>query len=151
MDESIVYLVSLVDKLVSTRDELQSVDMVEFCRYLIPKEPSRTAWRNSPSFNIFRITPDQVAKGTFMRDFLSTSNNTDLINSADLWAQTTMNAKNLAINNCGKDEEIKDLAARLPDGSVAIFLLALLIEAINLSNLSRFVITTDESNLVGIP
>lgn len=125
--------------------------MVELGCNLVAKQPASTTWRDSPGVNILRITPNQITKGTFVRNFLSTGNDADLINCADLWAQTTVNTKNFAIHNSGKDEEVKDLAARFPNRSIAVLLLTLLVKTIDLSDLTRFVITPDKGDLVGIP
>ena len=61
-----------------------------------------------------------------------------------------MNAEDFAVNNGTKDEEIKDLAASFPDRGIAVFLLALLVETVDLGNLARFVIATDECNTIRI-
>jgi len=145
-----VILVAFVDQLMSTSNELQTIDMIELSCNLITKEPASTTGRNCPSLNILRVTPDKVTESTLMRYLLSTSNNTDLVNGANLRAEATVNAQNLTVNDSSEDEEVKNLAARLPDRSVAVLLLTLLVEAVDLSNLARFVVTSDESNLVGI-
>lgn len=135
----------------STSNELETVDVIELGRNLVTKEPSSTAWRNSPSLNIFRVTPNQIAESTFMRDLLSTSNDTDLINGSDLRAQATMDAENFTVDNGGEDKEVENLAARLPDRRVAVLLLALFVEAVDLSDLARLMVASDEGDLVGVP
>lgn len=145
------YLETLIDKLVSTGDELQAVDVVELCCDLVAEEPASTTRRNSPGLDVLRITPDQITEGTLMRDLLSTSNNTNLIDSADLRAQPTVDTKDLTIDNGSKNKEIEDLAARLPDRGVTVLLLTLLVEAVDLSNLAGLVVATDEGDLVGVP
>ena len=62
-----------------------------------------------------------------------------------------MYAEHVAVNNGGEDQEVEDLAACFPHGSIAIFLLALLIEAIHLRDLSRFVVSANQDNPVGVP
>jgi len=91
-------------------DEFEAVDVIELGSNLVTKQPTSTTRGDSPSLNILRIRPDEITKGPLMRNFLSTSDNTNLINSSDLRAQTTVNAKDLAVNDSSKDEEIKDLA-----------------------------------------
>ncbi len=85
-----------------------------------------------------------------MRNFLGTSNDTDLINSADLRAETTVNAEDFTINNSGKDKEIKNLAARLPDRCISILLLALFIETIDLGDLAGLMVATDQRDLIRV-
>lgn len=83
-DRIIAYLITFIDKLMGTRNKLESVDVVEFRGDLIAKQPSSTTWRYSPSSNIFRITPNQITESTFMRDLLSSSNDAYLIKGTDL-------------------------------------------------------------------
>ncbi len=126
----------------STSNKFQAVDMIELGRNLVAKEPTSTTGRNSPSIDILRITPDQVTEGTLMRNFLSAGDNTDLIDGTDLRTQTTMNTENFTINNGSKNKEIEDLAARFPNRSIAILLLTLLVETINLGDLTGLVVTS---------
>lgn len=126
----------------STSNKFQAVDMIELGRNLVAKEPTSTTGRNSPSIDILGITPDQVTEGTLMRNFLSAGDNTDLIDGTDLRTQTTMNTENFTINNGSKNKEIEDLAARFPNRSIAILLLTLLVETINLGDLTGLVVTS---------
>jgi len=135
----------------STSDELQLVNMVELSCDLVTEKPASTTRRDCPSFDIFRITPDQVTESTFVRNLLSTSDNTNLIDCANLRAQATVNTEDLAIHDGSEDEKVENLAARLPDRSIAILLLTLLVETIDLSDLARLMVTTDKGDLLRIP
>ena len=141
-------LVPFVDELVSARDEIKVVDMIELAGDLVSKEPASTTRRDGPGTDIFRITPDQVTEGAFMRDLLGTGDNTDLVEGTDLRAQAAVNAEDFAINNGAEDEEVKDLSTCLPDRGVAVFLDALFIETVDLSDLTRLVIATDDGDAV---
>jgi hypothetical protein len=54
-----------------------------------------------------------------------------------------VDAKNLSVDNGSQSEEIEDLAAGLPYGSIAILCLTLFVEAVHLSDLSRLVVSAD--------
>jgi hypothetical protein len=149
--EGLAHLISLVDQLVSPSNELQAINMVKLGCDLITKEPASATRRNSPSVDVLGVTPDKITEGTLMRNLLSTSNDADLINSADFRAESSVNAEDLTINDSGKDEEVKDLAAGLPNRGVAVLLLTLLVEAVDLSDLTGFVVATDESDLIRVP
>ena len=86
-----------------------------------------------------------------MGNLLSTSYDTDLVDSSNLGAQATMNTEDLTIDDSCEDEEIENLAARLPDRRVAVLLLTLFVEAVDLSDLAGLVVATDEGDLVRIP
>lgn len=89
---NLTYLVAFVDQLVGASDELQAVDMIELSGYLVTKQPSSATWRDSPSADIFRVTPDQIAESALMWDLLCTSDHADLVECTDLWTKATMNA-----------------------------------------------------------
>ena len=130
------YLITLVDKLMSTGNEFKSIDLVELGCDFISKQPSSSTGRNGPGLHIFRITPDKITKRTLVRNLLGTCDDADLIQSADFWTQTSVNTQNGSINNSSKDKEVKNLTASLPDGRIAVLLLALLVETIDLCDLT---------------
>lgn len=85
-----------------------------------------------------------------MGNLLSTRNNTDLINSSNLGTQATMDAEKLSVNYGSENKEVEDVAARLPYGCVAVFLLAFFVETVHLCDLTRFVISSDENNAIWV-
>jgi hypothetical protein len=136
---------------VSTSNEFQAIDMVELGCNLITEEPASATGRDSPSINVLRIAPDEIAEGTLVRNLLSTGDDANLIDSTDFWTKATVNTENLTINDSSQNQEVKDLAARLPDRRVAVLLLTLFVEAVDLSDLAGLVVATDEGDLVRIP
>lgn len=54
-----------------------------------------------------------------------------------------MDTEDFAVDNGGEGEEIKDLTAGLPDAGVAVFGLAFFVEAVDLGDLTGFVVATD--------
>ena len=59
-----------------------------------------------------------------------------------------MDAKYLSVDDGSEGEEVEDLAAGLPYGSIAVLGLAFLVETVDLGNLSRFVVSTDQCDAV---
>lgn len=108
------YLVAFIDKLMSTSNELKAIDVIELRSHFVSKQPACASWRHSPSSNILRITPHQIAEGTLVGYFLRTGNDTDLIEGTYFRTQTAVNAENFAINDCTENEKIEDLAAGFP-------------------------------------
>jgi hypothetical protein len=62
-----------------------------------------------------------------------------------------MHTKKLTINYGSQDEEIEYVAAGLPNRCVAVLLLAFLIETVNLCDLARFVVSSNEYYPVWVP
>ena len=84
-----------------------------------------------------------------MRDLLRASDDADLVEGADFGAEAAVHAEDFAVDDGGQDEEVEDLAAGFPDGRVAVFLLTLLVEAVNLGDLAGFVVAAHEGDAVG--
>lgn len=61
-----------------------------------------------------------------------------------------MHAEYFAIDDGGQGKEVEYLTAALPHGCVAVFLLAFFVEAVDLRDLARFVVASDEGDLVGV-
>jgi hypothetical protein len=146
-------LIPFVDELMCSSNQLEIVDVVElpklvsttsawsviwvthFARDLVSKQPTCATRTNRPRLDFFWVTPYKVAEGAFVWNLLSPGNDTDLVKSADFGAETSVDAEHFAVDDSCEGEEIEDLTARLPDRGVAILLLALLIESVDLRNL----------------
>lgn len=61
-----------------------------------------------------------------------------------------MDAQNRAVNQGRDSEKIKDIHAHSPAVRVAKFLLAFLIKAVNLRNLTTFVVPTQQDDTIGM-
>jgi hypothetical protein len=85
-----------------------------------------------------------------MRNLLRAGYDTDLVDGTDLRAQPSVHTKNLSIDDGSEDQEVKDVAAGLPHGGVAVLLLAFFVEAIHLGDLPRLVVSADKDNAVRI-
>lgn len=72
---------------------------------------------------------------------MSAGDNADLIQCSNLWAQSAMNTQDFAVDNGSKGQEVEDLTAGLPYRSIAVLGLTLFVEAVDLSDLSGFVVS----------
>lgn len=147
----IANLVSFIDQLMRSRNQLEAVDVVELVGHLVAKQPAGTARADSPSVDIFGVGPHEIAESTLMRNLLSAGDDSNLVNGPDLRAQTTVHAEHLAVDNGGQDQKVEYLAARFPDRRVAVLLLAFFVEAVDLGDLPRLVVAANENDSVRIP
>ena len=85
-----------------------------------------------------------------MWNLLGAGNDPDLIQRADFRAQASVHAQHFAVDDSTEDEEVEDLAAGLPDRGVAVFLLAFFVEAIDLGDLTGFVVAAHEGDAVRV-
>jgi hypothetical protein len=61
-----------------------------------------------------------------------------------------VHTKHLSVDDSSQCQKIKDLAAGFPYGGIAILLLTLLVEAVDLCDLPRLVVSSDEGDSVRI-
>ena len=71
-----------------------------------------------------------------MRNLLGAGDYANLIKCSDFGRETTVNTKYSTINDSSQGKEVEDLAARLPDRGVSVFLLTFLVKAVYLGNLA---------------
>ena len=133
-----------------TCNELKAIDMIELCSNFVAKQPSSPARRHSPRSNIFWIAPYQIAESAFVRNLLGTSNDTDLVEGANLRTQATVDAEDLAVDDCTEHKEIKYLAAGFPNGCIAVLLLAFFVESVDLSDLAGLVIAAYKGHAIRV-
>ena len=92
------------------------------------------------------ITPHQIGKWAFVGYFLKPVNIFDVVNRVQSWAESTMNGENSLINYCSNGQEVKHVSELLPNFRRPVFALALRVKSINLSNLSRLMISAKKTN-----
>jgi hypothetical protein len=56
-----------------------------------------------------------------------------------------MQAKELVLDNCSKGQEVKEFSQAPPDVGITVLPAALIIKSIDLSNLSRFMVSSQNS------
>lgn len=124
--------------------------MVEFGSHLVTKQPARSSGTYCPCIDIFGIAPYQVTECTLMRNLLSSGDNPDLINGPDFGTEPAMYAENGSVHDRSEDQEVKDLTACLPHRCVSVFCLTFLVEAVDLCDLSGFVVASDEDDSIRV-
>lgn len=120
----------------SPSDSRKAVNVVELIGDLFTEQPSCASWTHGPCLYILWVAPHEIAEGSFVGNFLGSRNHANLIYGSDLGTETTVNTEDGAIHNSGENKEVKHLTAGFPDGGVTVLLLTLLVEPINLGDLS---------------
>lgn len=85
-----------------------------------------------------------------MWNLLFTIDGADLIQSLYAWRETTVYAKDATVNDGRQTQIVKDFSAVSPNCNTAVFAETLIIKTVNLSNLSRLVVASYQSNSVWI-
>jgi hypothetical protein len=140
-------LETIHDKLMCSGNQRNIVNVIEFCGDLGTKEPSSSSWRHSPSFDVFWIRPHKVTEWTFMRNFHSSVNKSNLIDGLDLWGKSSMDAEDFAFNNSSNTKIVEHFSAILPWVCISVLSNGLIVETIYGCDLSGLVVTSQESDV----
>ena len=76
---------------------------------------------------------------------------THLIYCVQVWTQTSVHAEHSAVHDGTQREIIKYFTTPPPNVAASVFPLAFVIEAIDLCDLSRFMVSADEGYPLGVP
>jgi hypothetical protein len=121
------------------------------CRYdFLSKSERNTAIVLTPSLDILiGIRPEEVAKETGVGDISGSHNTLDLLEGAQLWAQTTVHTENLLINKSCDGKAIEAISEGLPQLDV-IAALALIVKSVNTINGCALVVASEEEEVLRV-
>jgi hypothetical protein len=140
-------LEAIHDKLMRSCDQGNVIDVIEFSCHFRAKQPTSSSRRHGPGLDVLWVRPHEIAEWTLMRNFHSSINESDLVNGFDFRRETTVNAEDLALNDSSDTEIVEYFSAVLPWVSVSVLSNGLIVESIDSSDLSCFVISSKESDM----
>ncbi len=85
-----------------------------------------------------------------MRNFLDTVDGSDVVKSVDGRGKTTVKTEDLIIDQGSQWQVVEEVGKVLPDICVAVLPQALVVETIYLSDLSRFVVSSQNCDPVAV-
>lgn len=133
----------------STCNKCKTIVVVESLRNVGTECVACASWTDSPATSIIRITPEEITHGSFMRDFLNSIEGADIVESIDTWGQASVETEYLIVDKGSKGKVVKEVCEIFPDVGVAIFAKTLIVKAIDLSDLSGFVIAAEDGQAFG--
>ena len=132
------------------RNLLNIIGLTKLGHYISSKQISCTSGTHAPTLYIFRVAPHQITHRTIMRHFLLAVYYFDFIKSIERRRKTSMNTENLVVNYCSKRKKIKYFCTISPNIHGSIFSEALVIEPVNLCDLSTFMIASYQGDPIRI-
>lgn len=85
-----------------------------------------------------------------MRDFLDTIQRSNVVESVDRRAQPTVQTEDLVFNESSEGEVVEEISEVFPHVGVAVFAKALVVETVDLGDLTGLVVATKDGNTLGV-
>jgi hypothetical protein len=85
-----------------------------------------------------------------MRDFLDTIQRSNVVESIDRRAQPTVQTEDLVFNESSEGKVVEEIGEVFPHVGVAIFAKALVVESVDLGDLTGLVIATKDGDTLGV-
>jgi len=125
--------------------------MIKLLDRRVSKNISTASRRDVPLLiDVVWIGPHHIACKPFGRNLLYPIERPGLINCLAIGRQSAVDAPNLAVNEGGDAQAVKDIATELPRIPVPVLSLALIVKAINLCDLATFVISAQKNNVLRV-
>lgn len=134
----------------STCNEGQAVVVVESLRDVLPESVSGTTGRYSPTAPVIWVGPQQVAHGALVRHFLYAVERPDVVERVDTGRETAVETEDLVVDERGKRQVVEQVCKVFPNVGVAVLAEALVVEAVDLSNLTGLVVTTEDRDALRV-
>mmetsp|Transcript_10748 Transcript_10748/g.29644 ORF Transcript_10748/g.29644 Transcript_10748/m.29644 type:complete len:324 (-) Transcript_10748:259-1230(-) len=147
----VIPLVAFHHELMGAGNQTQAVAFVELGRNVGAKGKAGAAGGNAPPFEIVRIAPEQVANGSLVRHFLHAIELSHVINGIEGRRQSGVGTVNGIFHQRRNGQVIKQVGKEFPNVGVAVFANALVVKAVDLRDLSTFVIAANQKDAVGVP
>jgi hypothetical protein len=127
-------------------NQSQAVVVIECLRNILSKCVARTTGRNAPTTSVIGITPEQIAHGPLVGNFLEPVERANVVERVDRRTETTMQTEDLIFDQGSKGQVIEQVGKIFPDVRVAVLSQTLVVEAIHLCDLAGFVVATQDRN-----
>jgi len=85
-----------------------------------------------------------------MRHLLYSIECSDIVEGVNAWGETSVETEDLVVDEGGEREEIEEVGEVLPHVRVAVLSQALVVEAVHLSDLTRFVVPAKDGDALGV-
>lgn len=128
----------------------QAVVVIECFRDILPKGVTSTTGRDTPAASVVGVTPEQIAHGPLVRNFLDPIERTNVVQSIDRGAQTAVQAEDLVLDKSGERKVVEKIGKVFPDIGIAVFAQALVVKPIHLCDLAGLVVSSENGDSLGV-
>mmetsp|Transcript_48227 Transcript_48227/g.114762 ORF Transcript_48227/g.114762 Transcript_48227/m.114762 type:complete len:205 (+) Transcript_48227:163-777(+) len=141
----------LHDELMGAHDELQRVVVVERLRDVLTEGVSGAARRDAPPVPIVRVRPHQVADRPLVGDLDEAVQLLHVLDPVQRRRKAAVGAEDGVVDNRGEGEVVEEVGEALPYVRAAVLADALVVEAVDLGDLARLVVSAQDRDPVRVP
>lgn len=124
--------------------------MVEGFRDVLTERVAGTTRRDAPATPVVRVRPQQVAHRTLVGDLLDSVERPNVIEGINAGGETAVEAEDLVVDEGSEGEVVEEVGEVLPDVGVAVFPEALVVEAVDLSDLTRLMVAAEDGDALWV-
>lgn len=137
-------------QLMRPRYQRKPVVVVERLRDVLPKRVAGATRRYAPAAAVVGVGPEQIAHGAFVGDFLYAVQSADVVEGVDAGGEAAVETEDLVLDQCRQGEVVEEIGEVFPDGGVAVFAQAFVVETVDLGDLTGFVVAAQDGDAVWV-
>ena len=123
-------------------DHLQIISVIELLGDILTKGVTCSSRIHTPACPVIRVRPQEVAHGSLVRNFLKSFKGANVVECLNGGRESSVKAEELVLYYCGQGKKIEELSQAFPDVAVPVLSAALVIEPVDLGDLTGFVIAS---------
>jgi len=135
----------------SSGDEGEVVHVAKMLCNVLSEGVAGATRADTPPTAIVGVTPHQIAHGALMGHLLDAIQRPRVVQRVNAGGESAVEAKNLVGDDSGHREVVKSIGEVLPYVGISVFSQTLVVEAVDLGNLSGFVVATKNCYAVLVP
>lgn len=124
--------------------------MIKCFRDILPECVSSTTGGDTPAASVVGVTPQQIAHGALVRNFLDPIEGANVVESVDRGTQTAVKAEDLVLDEGGEGKVVKKVGEIFPDVGVAVLAQTLVVEPVDLGDLAGLVVATKDGDTLRV-
>lgn len=125
--------------------------MVECLRDILTKGVSSSSGGDAPAAPVIWVRPEQVTHGALVRHLLQPVQGPDVVQSVNAGGEAAVQTEDLAVHQRREGQVVKQVSEVFPHVGVSVFPQALVIETIDLSDLTALMVTAKNGDATTEP
>jgi len=138
-------------KLMSSGHESETITVVKCLRDILTKGVSSSSGGDAPAASVIWVRPEQITHGALMRHLLQPVQGPDMVQSVNAGGEAAVQTEDLAVHQRREGQVVKQVREVFPNVCVSVFSQALVIETIDLSDLTALMVAAKNGDATTEP